>query len=449
MTELKRVLNLWKAVMFGLGVILGAGIYVVIGRTAAFAGSYIWLSIFIAGLIAFFTGLSYAELAGMYPKASSSYYYIRKAIPTRESIAFIVGWMIFFEAVSGASTASTGFAKYFLELFQTPPNIPQNMALMLIAIVVVVTFSIVNFIGINESSKLNILFTLIGASGLVLVITIGFMLGRTMPDYLDPPPMGWVGILNGAALIFFAYVGFELMATTSEETIDAKRTMPKAIIIALSICGALYIMISLSVLRLLPWQLLAISGAPMADAVGTILGSGGWYLLSIIALFATSNSTLGFLISSSRIAYGMAKEGIIHAKLSSVHNIRKTPHYAIILTCAVAIFEIIISSLIGIDFALDIVAKASNLGCLIAFIFVNSAVILLRKSQVERSFKIPFSTFGVPIFPVLGALLSVVLIALAFHETIVWLITTVILSLGFIVKKRQIKKNAKDSELNE
>jgi amino acid transporter len=439
MGELKRALNLWQAITFGMGVILGAGIYVVIGRTAALAGPSIWLSVVVAGSVAFFTGLSYAELAGMYPKASSSYYYIRKAIPRRETLAFVVGWMIFFEAASGASTAAVGFTKYFLELFQFPSWLPQNLSFILVAITVIIIFSIVNYIGISESSKLNTIFTLIGVSGLILVIIMGFLFGRELPAYFDPPPMGLMGVFNGAALIFFAYVGFELMATTSEETIDAKRTMPKAIIIALAICGSLYILISFAVVKLVPWQRLAVAGAPLADAVGAVLGSSGWYVLATVALFATSNAVLGFLVSSSRIAYGMASDGIIHRKLASIHGVRKTPHNAIILAGMVAVFEIVISSFIGGDFALDIVAKASNLGCLIAFIFINSAVVLLRKSEVERPFKIPFTILGVPVFPILGALLSVAMIAVAFHEIIVWAITLVILVLGFVVKKQIIK----------
>jgi amino acid transporter len=174
----------------------------------------------------------------------------------------------------------------------------------------------------------------------------------------------------------------------------------------------------------------------MADAVGTVLGSSGWYFLAIVALFATSNAVLDFLVSSSRIAYGMVSDGIIHSKLASIHGARKTPYYAIILAGLVVIFEIVISSLIGRDFALDIVAKASNLDCLIAFIFINLAVVILRKSEMERPFRIPFTILGVPVLPILGALLSALMIVVAFHEIIVWAITLVIVVLGFTVKKQ-------------
>ena len=433
--SLKRALTFWQATMFGIGLILGAGIYVVIGRTAAYAESSVWLSVFIAGLIAFMTGLSYAELSGMYPKASSSYYYIKRAIPHREIIAFLVGWMIFFEAASGAATAAVGFAYYFTELLPSL-KFMGRVTTVISALILVALMSTVNWWGIEESSTLNVIFTLIELSGLILVITIGFAYGTLSPNYLSLPSRGFLGILQGSALIFFAYVGFELMATTSEETLKASVVMPRAILAALFTCSMVYLLVSLAVVRLLPWRELAISEAPLALAVERAIGSWGWYVLALIALFATSNTVLGFLVSSSRMAYGMAVDRMLHFKLSEVHQKRGTPHYAVILAGLVAAFEILVAGLTDVKI-IDIVAKSSNLGCLIAFIFVNMSVVILRFKEkgIKRPFRIPGELFGVPVMPLLGSIMCFIVIVLTFHELIVWLITLAVLALGMIFKK--------------
>ncbi len=439
MSELKRALGLWQATMFGIGLILGAGIYVVIGRTAAYAGPLIWLSVVVAGLIALFTGLSYAELSGLYPKASSSYFYVKRAFDKQEMLAFLVGWMIFFEAASGAATAAVGFSRYFIEIFQL--NIfNRNITLILASAVAILIFTYVNYLGIEESSKLNIAFTLVEVSGLIIVIILGALFGRVNPDYVSMPPKGWIGILQGAALIFFAYVGFELMATTSEETIDARRTMPKAIILALTVCGLLYLLVALSVVKLMDWKELAIAGAPLASAVKSVLGSMGWYLLASIALFSTSNTILGFLVSSSRIAYGMSYDGMLNPKLSLVHPRRKTPHYSVILAGFVALFEVVVSGFYEDPIkVIDVVAKSSNLGCLIAFIFVNFSVLILRRRypDAERPFKIPLAPLNIPVTSLIGVLLCALTIVLVFHETLVWAITLAILGLGLAIKTRR------------
>lgn len=433
--SLKRTLTFWQATMFGIGLILGAGIYVVIGRTATYAESSIWLSVLVAGFIAFLTGLSYAELSGMYPRASSSYYYVKRAIPYRGIIAFLVGWMIFFEAASGAATAAVGFAYYFTELL---PHLRfmGRIAIVILALLLIVLMSLVNWWGIKESSSLNVAFTLIELSGLILVIFIGFIYGTLSPNYFSLPSKGFLGILQGSALIFFAYVGFELMATTSEETLKASVVMPRAILAALFACSTVYLLVSLTIVKLLTWKELTLSEAPLALAVERAIGSWGWYVLAFIALFATTNTVLGFLVSSSRMAYGMAVDRMLHFKFSEVHHKRGTPHYAVMLAGLVATFEIIVAGLTNVKI-IDIVAKSSNLGCLIAFIFVNLSVIILRFKEKDRRrpFRIPGELFGIPILSFIGSIMCLIVIILTFHEPVVWFITLVVLILGAIFKK--------------
>ncbi|MHA1665349.1 MAG: APC family permease [Candidatus Njordarchaeales archaeon] len=427
MAELKKALGLAQATFFGVGLILGAGIYVVIGKTAGYAGYMVWLAVFLSGLISLFTGLSYAELSSMYPKAGSSYFYVKEAFPKLEWLGFIVGWLIFFEALSGGATASIGFALYLSTLLNAP--------MVVLAMAAAIVFSIVNFLGIEESSGLNIVFTLIETAGLIMVIILGFFFGSNPVNYFEVPPQGFMGIMLGTSLIFFAYVGFELMATTAEETKDAERTLPKAIILALAICTLLYMLVAIAVVRLLPWQILGTSSAPLSEAVATVIGSSA-IILTFIALFSTSNTVLGFLVSASRISYGMAADGIIDPKLATIHPKTRTPQYTVALAGILAVLEIIVAGFY--ENAIDIVAKASNLGCLLAFIFINAAVIKLRldSPDKERAFKIPLNIGKIPLIPIFGILSSIIVIAIAFHEVIVWVITGAIMLLGFIIKRR-------------
>ena len=450
--SLKKALNLVQATFFGVGLILGAGIYVVIGAVAQYAGNMTWLAVVLSGLIASFTGLSYAELSSMFPYASSSYYYTKEAMPNRKSIAFLVGWLLFFEAASGAATASVGFSSYLLSLLLSFHSLPEwldaKLAMIILSTLVVIVFTIVNYIGISESSKVNIIFTLIEAFGLLVIIVIGFIFSRVQPNYFEPTNHGFYGILLGASLFFFAYTGFELMATTAEETIDAKYTMPKAIIAALAVTTTLYLLVALASVRLVPWDHLT-GGAPLATAAESVLGVAGWYLLAFIALFSTSNTVLGFLVSSSRISYGMAVDGMLHPKLSYVDKKHRTPLYTILLAMIIAIFEIVVagyaseitydptSGILKVSGIISIVASSANLGALIAFIFVNLAVIILRKTRkdLERPFKIPLNIGDIPIAPILGLALSLIVIALTFHDPVVWFITVVVLVVGVLIRR--------------
>lgn len=450
--KLKKALNLIQATFFGVGLILGAGIYVVIGAVAQYAGNLTWLAVVLSGLIALFTGLSYAELSSMFPYASSSYYYTKEAMPNQRNVAFLVGWLLFFEAASGAATASVGFSSYLLSLlyslYPATTKLDAKLLMIILSVLIVMLFTLINYIGISESSTVNIIFTLIEAFGLLVIIIIGFTFGSVTPNYFEPANYGAYGIFLGASLFFFAYTGFELMATTAEETVDAKYTMPKAIIMALIVTTTLYLLVALATVRLVPWEHLT-GGAPLATAAEAVLGTQGWFLLASIALFSTSNTVLGFLVSSSRISYGMAADGMLHPKLASVDKKHKTPLYTIILAMSVAIFEIVVagyasdirydptSGLLKVGGIISIVASSANLGALIAFIFVNLAVILLRKRKkdIERPFKIPINVRDIPVFPILGLLLSMLVIILTFHDIIVWIITLIVLALGLIIRE--------------
>lgn len=442
-TSLKRALGLGYTTFFGIGLILGAGIYVLVGRAAAFSGDAIWLSVLFATLIAIITGFSYAELASMYPFASSTHRYVREAFPKHELLAFIAGWLIVFEGISGAATAGIGFARYFVALLNWSPYL-----IPWITVILIILLSILNWYGIEESALLTLLFTFVEAGGLILIVILGFMFGTRNPSYLSIStgfnPL--LGVMLGAAVFYFAFTGFELQPTLSEETKDPKRTMPRAIILALLACSALYLLVSLAVVRLLPWNVLAESHAPLADAAKVAWGES-YYLLMAIALFSTTNTVLGFLVSASRLMYGLADENILHRGLAKVDSIRKTPYISVIFTGIVSILIVFITlyfpmvtgwKLIigGVEYKLiDLVGKTASLAALLAFIIVNISVIVLRytKPDADRGFKIPLSIGKFPVLPLLASILTGLFVITSFLDWIIWVTTLIVILIGFIL----------------
>jgi len=323
--HLKRNLGLFEVTLSGIGIILGAGIYALIGEAAGLAGNAVWISFALSALIAVLTGLSYAELASMFPKASAEYEYTKQAFGRYP--AFIIGWMIIFSGVIGAATVALGFAGYF-GVLSGLPLVPS--ALLLIALL-----SAVVFIGIKQSARVAIVFTAIEALGLVFIIIMGIpYLGSV--NYLVMSPSGFSGIFQAAALIFFAFIGFEEMVKLSEEVKDPERNIPRGLILAISGSIILYIMVALSAVSVLGWERLSQSSAPFANIAFAALGKNASSIISVMALFATTNTVLLMLLASSRIIYGMAESGSLPKILATVHPKNHTPWIATLLAMALA-----------------------------------------------------------------------------------------------------------------
>ncbi|MFB5646735.1 MAG: APC family permease, partial [Candidatus Nitrosomaritimum yanchengensis] len=299
MSELKRRMGLFQLTMYGVGLILGAGIYVLIGEAAGFAGDSVWMAFLLGSIVALFAGFSYAELSSLFPKAAAEYVFIKNAFKNN-FFAFVIGWLTAITSIITAATVALGFGGYFAEFLDIP--------IIISAIGLLGILSIVNFVGIRESSWTNTIFTIVEAAGLILIIVIGFTISNPEPvDYTDSPT-GFSGIAIAFVLIFFAFIGFEDMANVAEEVKKPRKTLPRAIILSVLISGVLYILVSLAVVRVVPWEELANSGAPMAFVAERGLGSEAHILLSAIALFAITNTVLITLVAGSRIFYGMAKE---------------------------------------------------------------------------------------------------------------------------------------------
>jgi len=320
MSELTRHMGLFHLTMYGVGLILGAGIYVLIGEAAGFAGNSMWISFLLGTVVAIFAGLSYAELSALYPKAAAEYTFVKNAFKNH-FFGFIIGWLTAITSIIVAATVALGFGGYLTQFVDLPITIG---AILLIGIL-----SIVNFIGIKESAWDNTIFALITAAGLVLTIFLGFTIEPVESvDYFEAPN-GTTGIILAFVLIFFAFIGFEDMANVAEEVKRPRKTIPRAIILSVVITGAIYVLVSLSVVRILSWEELAASSAPLADVAHSVLGINGSVTLSLIALFATASTVLITLVAGARILYGMAKSNSLPQILSRIHPKTKTPWIAV------------------------------------------------------------------------------------------------------------------------
>lgn len=387
---LKRDLGLFDVVMLGVGIIFGAGIYVLIGQAAAYAGSALWLSFVVAAIIASFTGLSFAELASMFPKDGSVYLYVKNAYGIKP-LSFLIGWMLMLAGAFGAATVSIGFGGYLESL----TGIPRVLS----AAMLVIIFSILNWIGIKFSSIVNIIFTLIESAGLLLIIIIALpFLGSV--NYIEMPH-GFAGIFTSTLIIFFAYLGFENIVNIAEEIKNPRKIIPLALIISIIITTIVYILVSISIVSIMPWQKLAESSAPVADAAASVFPQSG-FVLFIIALFSTANTVLIMLISISRVLWGMAGQHVFPQILRKVDYNYKTPSYSI------AAIGILVLLFISIE-KITILAQVTDILSFIIFFMVNTSVILLRfrMPNYPRAFKVPFSVMNIPLMPLFGALFSI------------------------------------------
>jgi len=395
--KLKRELGLFETTLYGVGIILGAGIYALIGEAASIAGNSVWLSFVIGAVIASFTGLSYAELSTMFPKAAAEYVFVRKASGSR-FWAFLIGWLIVFTGIVSAATVALGFAGYFQGLlgFLFGEFLSTGAAIILVAIVLIAILSYINFLGIKESSRFNVLFTLVEAVGLVLVIILAFnFYGKV--NYFEAPT-GFKGIFSAAALIFFAYIGFEDIANITEETKNPKKIIPRAFILAIAITTILYILTAFATVSLADWKELGDVSNPLAFAASkSFLGENANYLISFVALFATTNTVLIILIVTSRMMYGMAKEKSLPEALTIVHKITRAPWIAVIAMMALSMVFVFLGDI-------TLIANITSLGAFISFGAINLSLIWLRYTmpKMKRAFRVPGNIGNYPVIAFLG-----------------------------------------------
>ena len=411
---LARRLGVWEVTFSGIGIILGAGIYALIGRAAGSAGNAVWLSFLISALVAFFTALSYMELSSMMPDAGAEYEYTARAVGRR--VAMVIGWLIILSGIIGSATVALGFAGYLGALLPVP-GYPA-------AVLLIAALCGILLLGVRESAWVAVAFTLIEMGGLLLIIAAGLPhIGRV--DYLEMP-LGIPGVVTAAALVFFAYQGFEEMVKFSEETRRPERTVPLALIAALAVSTMLYILVCISATSVVGWEALAASPAPFATVASAAWGADASVLLSAIALFATANTVLMMMFASSRISFGMARAGSLPAILSGVHPVRRTPTAAILL---VGVASLLFTSIGDIAF----VANVANYTLFVTFVVVNLSVIILRYREPDRPrpFSIPGRLGRFPVFPLLGLFSCIFLLAQL--EPAVLLVGVLLTGIGVLV----------------
>jgi APA family basic amino acid/polyamine antiporter len=412
---LKRDLGLFEATVAGIGIIVGAGIYVLIGAAAGLAGNGVWLSFVIAAFVAFLTGLSYAELCSIYTEASGEYSYVEHTFGKK--FAFVVGYLVMFAGIIGAAAVSLGFAGYFNNLIGFSNPIITALGILLL-------FTLINIKGIKQSMRLNSIFTVISILGLLFIIIFALPeLGSV--DYMNFTSMQ--GIFKASSLIFFAYLGFDSVVQLSEETKNPRKNIPLALLLALAISTVIYILVAFSSISVIGWEALGTSSSPLADVATALLGSNVGILLTIIALLSTSNTILLELVAMSRLIYGMSKSYVKLNFLSQVNKITKTPVKAIIKTTVLASLFVLIGKI-------DTVASMTNFAVFIVFIAINLA--LIKSRYIKHRKEMFHEPLNIGKFPVLAGLGVILTFFMMFNlELSVILLGSVITMFGFLIFK--------------
>lgn len=387
--RLRRSLGLVETTIGGVGIILGAGIYALIGEAAGRAGNAVWLSFLLAGVMATFTGLSYAEMSSAYPKAGADYEYTRHAFGRWPAV--LVGLVIITGNVIAAAAVSLGFGGYFRVFVDVATPLPAILGLAVAAAIALY--------GIRQSLWVAMALTVVEFAGLLVVIAVGVPhLGDN--DLLDAP-RGISGVFSGAALVMFAFIGFEQVATLSEETRDARNVVPKALLLSIAITAVVYVAVALAAVSVIDSQPLSDSSAPLSDVVGSALGGRSSDVLAVVALFSTFNTMLLLLVAASRLIYGMADTGSLPAVLAWVQPRFRTPALAIALALAA-------SSALAFSGDIGLIAESANFAIFLGFAAVNASLIALRFTQpaIQRPFRTPLNAGRLPLLPI-AALASI------------------------------------------
>jgi amino acid transporter len=395
--SLQRTIGPAQMALYGLGSMLGAGIYGLIGKAAGEAGNAVWLSFVVALVAALLTACSYASLGSRYPRAAGAAYVTERAYGF-PLLSFMVGLALVCSGLTSIATQSQVFAANIAALFGI-----ETIPLSWLALGFLLILTGIVFRGIRESMWVNVVCTVIEASGLVIVIVAGASYWGSV-DYLETPVLpggdhAALLIMQAAVLAFFAYIGFEDMINVAEETRDPERTVPLGLILAMAAAALLYIAVAVTAVSVVPWQELAEAPGPITAVMERAAPSVPPLLFTIITLFAVANTALVNYVTASRLLYGMARQGLLPRRLGEVHAARRTPHLAV-----AALFLVLAPlALLGTTTEL---AAATVLLLLLVFTVVNGALFILKGRDGERRgrFEIPRA------LPALGAITCLILI---------------------------------------
>lgn len=444
-----RALGAWHLTFLGIGAVIGAGIFVLTGVAAAkYAGPSIALSFVFSGIACAFAGLCYAEFASMLPVAGSAYTYAYATLG--ELFAWIIGWDLILEYLVGASAVAVGWSGYVVSFLQDfgwtlPPKLASapfayeagaglhatGAIVNLPAIFIVAVMTALLVVGIKVSANFNNLIVTVKVAVILLFIgcCAGFIRTANWVPFIPPNTtghigeFGWTGILRGAAMVFFAYIGFDAVSTAAQETRNPQRDMPIGILASLAVCALLYVAVSLVLTGIVSYKLLDVAD-PIAVGINATGPSLRWLrpLVKAGAIAGLSSVIMVLLMGQPRIFYAMSKDGLLPPVFARVHPVFQTPYVTTLLTGCVAV---LVAGLFSIDFLGEMV----NIGALLAFAMVCVGVLVLRRTRPD--YPRPFRTPWVPVVPVLGFALCVVQMAFLTRGT--WMRLIIWMGLGLIV----------------
>ena len=411
---LNRAISRNMLLFFVLGDVLGAGIYALVGEVGGRSGGAIWTAFGVALLLAVFTAFAYAELVTKYPQAAGAALYVNKAF-RMPFLTFMVAFAVMASGITSAATLSRAFGGDYLKEFVSIPTV-------LAALVFITVVAAINFRGISESVKLNVALTTIEVLGLLLIIVIALAAladgeGDAGRAFEFKEGEGVIGaMVGGAALAFYALIGFEDSVNVAEETEQPQRDYPRALFAGLLIAGVIYLAVSALASMIVPTDTLAESSGPLLEVAQVGPLSVSTKLFAAIALFAVANGALINMIMASRLTYGMSRQGIVPRIFGAVHARRRTPLAAIVFTTALAMILISTGDLSDL-------ADTTVLLLLVVFIFVNVSVLVLRSDRVDHAhFRAPTA------LPVIGVAVCIALMTEKTGET--YLRAAILLGVG-------------------
>jgi APA family basic amino acid/polyamine antiporter len=396
-TQLKKNLSAFDLAALGIGSVVGTGIFVATGQGAHLAGPGVLLSFIIAAVTCGFCALTYSELACMFPVAGSTYSYSYVAFG--EVIAWIIGWDLMLEYLVSASAVASGWSGIFMGLLDSIGiSLPKALLttplaggiIDLPAVVITLLITWVLFIGIRESARINNIIVLVKVAVILLFIFLGVR-HVNLANLKPMMPYGWKGVMAGAAIIFFAYIGFDAVSTAAEETKNPKRDVPLGLMICLGVVIVLYVAVAFVLTGIVPFKQIVVDNA-LPGALASIGIRWGGALVATGAIIGMVSTLLVTLYGQIRIFMVMARDGLLPAAFSRIHPKHRTPHICTWITGSA-------TALIAGLFPLPMIINLCNIGTLFAFILVSVGVIVLRKTrpEVERKFRTP----GVPFTPLI------------------------------------------------
>ncbi len=395
---LRRVMGPGLLLLFIVGDILGTGIYALTGQVAARVGGAVWMPFVVAFLVAIVTAFSYLELVTKYPQAAGAALYTHKAFGIH-FLSFMVAFTVMSSGITSASTASRAFASNLAAAFDL--DLGEGIKLTLVALAFITLVALVNFRGVGESVKANVVLTCVELSGLLLIIFIGlWALGggdgdfSSVTEFEAPDGQGLFGAVTAAtALAFFAMVGFEDSVNMAEECKNPIRIFPKVMLTGLVITGTIYVLVSITAVALVPLDQLGEGDTPLLQVVEAGAPSFPLGVFAFIAMFAVANSALINMLMASRLLYGMSREGVLPRQLGLVHPSRRTPYVSILFTTLLAF------GLIAFVGRVPALGGTTALLLLCVFTVVNIAVLVLRRDRAgHKHFVTP------TVLPVIGAI---------------------------------------------